>query len=84
MALMTHEGSGLGNSERDLRKICKGAEIIKPMEIKFDSQGGPVLQTAENKINDWIAEVKRSLERELIFIFHFYEQCAIMTWIRNV
>lgn len=61
MALMTHEGSGLGNSERDLRKICKGAEIIKPMEIKFDSQGGPVLQTAENKINDWIAEVKRSL-----------------------
>lgn len=61
MALMTHEGSGLGNSERDLRKICKGAEIIKPMEIKFDSQGGPVLQTAENKINDWIAEAKRSL-----------------------
>ena len=61
MALMTHEGSGLGNSERDLRKICKGTEIIKPMEIKFDSQGGPVLQTAENKINDWIAEVKRSL-----------------------
>ena len=61
MALMTHEGSGLGNSERDLRKIRQGAEIIKPMEIKFDSQGGPVLQTAENKINDWIAEVKRSL-----------------------
>ena len=26
MALMTHEGSGLGSSERDLRKICKGAE----------------------------------------------------------
>lgn len=25
MALMTHEGSGLGNSECDLRKICKGA-----------------------------------------------------------
>ena len=22
---MTHEGSGLGNSEHDLRKICKGA-----------------------------------------------------------
>ena len=27
MALMTHEGSGLGSSERDLRKICKGAEF---------------------------------------------------------
>lgn len=27
LALMTHEGSGLGNSERDLRKICKGAAL---------------------------------------------------------
>ena len=26
-ALMTHEGSGLGNSERDLRKICKGVVV---------------------------------------------------------
>ena len=25
MDLMTHEGSGLGSSERDLHKICKGA-----------------------------------------------------------
>lgn len=46
---------------KDMIKECKGSEIIKPMEIKFDSQGSPVLQTAENKINDWIAEVKRSL-----------------------
>ena len=27
MVLMTHEGSGLGNSERDIRKICKGAAV---------------------------------------------------------
>ena len=27
MDLMTHEGSGLGDSERDLRKICKGASF---------------------------------------------------------
>ena len=27
MALMTHEGSGLGSGERDLRKICKGASF---------------------------------------------------------
>lgn len=25
--LMTHEGSGLGNSIKDLKKICKGADI---------------------------------------------------------
>lgn len=27
MDLLTHEGSGLGDSERDLRKICKGASF---------------------------------------------------------
>ena len=27
MALMTHEGSGLGNSERDIKRICKGAKL---------------------------------------------------------
>ena len=27
---MTHEGSGMGSSERDLRKACKGAEIRYP------------------------------------------------------
>ena len=42
-------------------KECKGAEIVKPMEIKFDSQGGSVLKTPEEKINEWIAEVKSSL-----------------------
>ena len=29
LPLMTHEGSGLGNSIKDLKKVCKGA-IIKP------------------------------------------------------
>ncbi len=27
MAVMTHEGSGLGSCERDLKKICKGASF---------------------------------------------------------
>lgn len=27
IGLMTHEGSGLGNSERDLRKLCSGAHF---------------------------------------------------------
>ena len=30
---MTHEGSGLGNSERDLRKICKGAVFGSGMAV---------------------------------------------------
>ena len=33
MALMTHEGSGLGNSERDLRKLCKGAVFGTGMAV---------------------------------------------------
>ena len=29
MAVMTHEGSGLGSCERDLQKICRGAAFEK-------------------------------------------------------
>ena len=32
-ALMTHEGSGLGSCERDLKNICKGANIAKGLAI---------------------------------------------------
>ena len=33
MAVMTHEGSGLGNSERDLKTQCKGATFGKGIAI---------------------------------------------------
>ena len=33
MAVMTHEGSGLANSERDLKKICKGASFEKGLAV---------------------------------------------------
>ncbi|MBR3083207.1 MAG: NAD(P)H-dependent oxidoreductase [Oscillospiraceae bacterium] len=33
MAVMTHEGSGLGGSERDLKKICKGASFGKGLAV---------------------------------------------------
>ena len=33
MVLMTHEGSGLGSSERDLRKLCKGATFGNGMAV---------------------------------------------------
>ena len=54
-------GGWPGHVIEDMIKECKGAEIVKPMEIKFDSQGGPVLKTSEDKINAWIAEIKRNL-----------------------
>ena len=33
MAVMTHEGSGLGCCERDLKKICKGAAFEKGLAV---------------------------------------------------
>ena len=48
MALMTHEGSGLGNSERDLRKICKGAAFGSGIAVH-----GADAAKAEKAVADW-------------------------------
>jgi flavodoxin len=45
----THEGSGLGRSESDIRKICPGATVLTGLSIK----GGSV-QGAENDISTWL------------------------------
>lgn len=34
LTLMTHEGSGLGSAEKDLKKICKGAAIGRGLAIR--------------------------------------------------
>ena len=46
--LMTHEGSGLGSSERDLKKVCTGASIGKGLAV----QGGSAAQS-EKLVADW-------------------------------
>lgn len=48
MALMTHEGSGLGHSELDLRKVCKGAYFGNSIAI----HGGDALK-AYKAIEIW-------------------------------
>lgn len=48
MALMTHEGSGLGSSERDLRKICKGAEFGTGIAIH-----GADAAKSRKAVEDW-------------------------------
>jgi flavodoxin len=45
----THEGSGMGRSESDIRKLCPNARVLKGIAIK----GGSV-QRAENDIADWL------------------------------
>ena len=46
MALMTHEGSGLAGSERDLKKICKGASFGKGLAVAGHSAAGSEAQVA--------------------------------------
>ena len=48
MALMTHEGSGLGSSERDLRKICKGATFGNGIAVH-----GADAMKSEKAVSDW-------------------------------
>ena len=48
MAVMTHEGSGLGSCESDLKKICKGASFGKELAIH-----GAEALNSENKVAEW-------------------------------
>ena len=45
----THEGSGMGHSESDIRKVCPDASVLKGLPIR----GGNV-QRAGNDIADWL------------------------------
>lgn len=48
----THEGSGLGSSVRDIRKLCPGAKVEEGLAIR----GGNVSRS-EQDIKRWIQEV---------------------------
>lgn len=49
--LMTHEGSGLGNSVRDLKKICKGAEVKTGLAVH-----GADADKSEKAVANWAAK----------------------------
>jgi flavodoxin len=48
----THEGSGMGHSESDIRKVCPRASLLKGLPIR----GGNV-QRAGNDIADWLKDL---------------------------
>lgn len=50
--LITHEGSGLGNCERDLRKLCKGASFGIGMAVH-----GADAAKSESAVSDWAKEI---------------------------
>ncbi|MBR0374141.1 MAG: NAD(P)H-dependent oxidoreductase [Mogibacterium sp.] len=54
LPVMTHEGSGFGSAERDLRKACPGASFARGLAV----QGGMV-PGARDQVEKW---VKRNLK----------------------
>lgn len=48
----THEGSGMGHSESDIKKLCPGAKVEKGLSIR-----GTSVQSAEIEISKWIDKV---------------------------
>ena len=46
--LMTHEGSGLGHSDRDLKKICSGASVGQCLAVSGSSAAN-----SERIVSDW-------------------------------
>ena len=51
LSFCTHEGSGMGNSENDLQKLCKGATFSKGLPIK-----GSTASSSDAKIEGWLKE----------------------------
>ena len=52
MAVMTHEGSGLGSCERDLKNICKGATFGKGIAVH-----GADAVKSESSVSKWANQV---------------------------
>ena len=52
MAVMTHEGSGLGSSERDLKKLCSGATFGKGLAVH-----GADASKSESTVSAWAKNV---------------------------
>ena len=52
MAVMTHEGSGLGSCERDLKKLCSGAAFGKGLAVH-----GADASKSESTVADWAKQV---------------------------
>lgn len=53
----THEGSGLGGSERDIIELCPNAKVLTGLAIR----GGSV-KNADNNIKSWLSLIKYSIK----------------------
>jgi flavodoxin len=48
----THEGSGLGSSERDIKKLCPTAKVLSGLAIK-----GSTVSRADNDVANWLKKL---------------------------
>ena len=46
--VMTHEGSGLGSAERDLKRMCRHARVKRGLAVQ-----GSLVAESEARISDW-------------------------------
>lgn len=49
---MTHEGSRMGHSEADIKKLCEGAVVLEGLPVR----GGRVKE-AGNEVNQWLKKL---------------------------
>ena len=47
-----HEGSGLGSSERDIKKLCPTAKTLSGLVIK-----GGTINRADNDVANWLKKL---------------------------
>ena len=52
----TNEGSGMGGSERDLKKICKGADVKSGLSIH-----GAEAAQSRFKVEAWVRKIKKEV-----------------------
>ncbi|MGB7594251.1 MAG: flavodoxin [Erysipelotrichaceae bacterium] len=51
LPLCTHEGSGMGKSENDIRKLCPGANVLKGLAIK-----GSNVKNIDSALSEWLSK----------------------------
>lgn len=54
-------GGWPGHVIKDMKALCPGADAVREMQVKFDSNGGDRLETPESKIEAWAQSVKALL-----------------------
>jgi flavodoxin len=57
VAVYQTHGGWPGHTLKDMKALCKGADIISEKAIQFDSTGGDHLETSLSEIENWIREL---------------------------